>query len=214
MIRPFCKIASAASLVALVACGGGGGYSGGGGGGGGGGAGAGLGPSGTTCTAYSACSSVPAGTISVSCPVTAGPSTAVVATDYDYVLTRLNNIRTGLGLAALVRTGALDTFAQAGSTQLMADNTPHAYFIANAGASPAFSGGRAENQGSPTGWTTNTTTVQIDAIIDCFMSEATAPAGYVKGHWENIVCPCHVKIGVGLVKDGAGKLFFTVDFSQ
>jgi hypothetical protein len=148
------------------------------------------------------------------CSATTGPNGPVNASDFEYVLTSLNAIRTNLGLTPFVRTAALDSFAQSSSTQLMNDHTPHAYFAANFQGSGAFSGAGAENQGDPNGWPPNVTTVQIDEIIACFMSEETAPAGSVRGHWETIVCPCYTKIGVGLVKDGAGELYLSIEFSQ
>lgn len=212
------KVLPIGCLGLLVACGGGGssagGGNGGGGGGGGGGAGGQLGPSGSLCTSAAACRSQPAGTVPVLCPASSGPATALVAADLDHVLTRLNGIRAGLGLTAFTRTSALDTFAQNASTQLMNDHQPHAYFNANYPGGGAFTGAGAENQGSPDGWPANVTTTQIDEIIDCFMSEATAPAGSVRGHWETIVCPCYTKIGVGLVKDAQGRLYLSIEFSS
>ena len=77
-----------------------------------------------------------------------------------------------------------------------------------------FSGYCAENQGSPTGWPSGTTTSQIDDIINCFMSEEFAGPGCARGHFEAIVCPELVQIGVGLVKDGGGRLYLTIDFSM
>jgi hypothetical protein len=204
-------LASCLSLV-LVACGGGGG--GGAGGGGGGGGGNGLGPSGTTCGGggANACYAAP-GNLALQCQATNGPNVAVMASDYDHVLTTLNTIRTNLGLPTFTRTAALDNFANSASTQLMNDHVPHAYFNANYPGGGAFTGAGAENQGDRNGWPANTTTTQINEIINCFMAEGTAPAGTIRGHWETIVCPCYTKIGVGLVKDANGLLYLSIEFS-
>jgi hypothetical protein len=187
---------------------------GGGGGGGDTGTGSGLGPGGLTCTGFLTCFSTPPGTSVMFCTPTTGPSPAVnLPVDRDYCQTALNMIRANLGLPLFTRTAALDAFAQAATADLAAGGAPHAYFSANAAGDPAFTGGRSENQTGPS-WPGNTTSIQIDEIIACFMSEEDDPVGFQKGHWESIVCPCLTRIGVGLQKDAGGNLFMTIDFSE
>lgn len=219
-MRPTLREIAVMAIIMFVSfgftlgCGGGSSDSGGGGDGGGGGGGTGgTGPSGLTCTGGGDCFG-PTGTQAMSCPASVGLSPAVIPSDLDYVLTSLNNIRTNLGLAPFVRTAALDAFALAAATDLMNGGGSHAYFAANAGGSPAFTGFRAENQTSPSGWSPNATTTEIDEIIACFMSEEDDPAGFQKGHWEAIVCPCFTRIGVGLTKNGGGNLFMSLEFSE
>ena len=49
---------------------------------------------------------------------------------------------------------------------------------------------------------------QIDQILASMMAEG--PSG---GHYGNLMNPKMTRLGVGLIEDGEGKLYFTNDFS-
>jgi hypothetical protein len=87
----------------------------------------------------------------------------------------------------------------------------HGYFAsqANAGAiwTEGFCGSAAENQAP--GWPVNgDEDATIDAILKSMMDEG--PGG---GHHDNIVAAASTRVGVGLVVDAQGALWFTNDFS-
>lgn len=122
----------------------------------------------------------------------------------EHCLAKINEYRQQAGAPAMVLDDKLNAFAQAASTQLSQDHSPHAYFIANAGKCSC--GVMAENQGSPSGWPAGDANTQVDQILAAMMKEG--PGG---GHHDNIVNPKHKRLGVGAVGPGA-KLFFTNDF--
>jgi hypothetical protein len=129
-----------------------------------------------------------------------------------HCLDQLNAYRMQNGSPPLQLSSALNDFAQAGSVELSMDHQPHQHFISASqdGSlfSSGFSGGAAENQGDPNGWTPGPEAGAIDEILQAMMSEG--PGG---GHHDNIVSAQNHEVGVGLVEDSANRLFFTNDFS-
>jgi uncharacterized protein YkwD len=123
-----------------------------------------------------------------------------------YNLARINALRAQNGRGALALDDALDTFAQAASTELAKDHQAHQYFIKN--AQTCGCGIMAENQGDPSGWQPGPIHDQIDQILDLMMS-----GGPGEGHHDNILSPNATKLGVGIVNPGA-RMFFTNDFGQ
>jgi uncharacterized protein YkwD len=132
-------------------------------------------------------------------------------------LARVNAFRSQAGLAPVTLDPTLSSFARAGSAQLMSDHAPHGHFRA-AGDSmwkQGFTGGAAENQGSPTGWPrasadpTQNEQRQIDQILASMMGEG--PNG---GHYRNMMNPKAKRVGIGLIEDSGGKLYLTNDFSE
>ena len=121
-----------------------------------------------------------------------------------YNLKRINDYRAKAGVPALALDDALDTFAQAASTELSTDHQPHQYFKDHAGSCDC--GIMAENQGDWNGWTPGPVHGQIDDILALMMSEG--PGG---GHHDNIVSSRATRLGVGIVNPG-GKMYFTNDF--
>ncbi len=134
-----------------------------------------------------------------------------------YNLARINAFRAAAGVAPVTLDGNLSAFARAGSVQLMNDHVPHGHFRAAGGSifRQGFSGGAAENQGSPTGWPRASTDPvqnrqrQIDQILASMMGEG--PGG---GHHRNMMNPKAKRVGIGLVEDAGGKLYLTNDFSE
>lgn len=152
-------------------------------------------------------------------PAPASPEATPVnaSTAEGYNLARVNAYRAAAGLSPLTLDANLSAFARRGSVQLMNDHVPHGHFR-NAGNTmfqQGFSGGAAENQGSPTGWPRaaadpkQNTEKQIDQILASMMGEG--PNG---GHHRNMMNPKAKRIGIGLVDDGTGKLYLTNDFSE
>lgn len=134
-----------------------------------------------------------------------------------YNLARINAFRAAAGVAPVTLDANLSAFARAGSVQLMNDHVPHGHFQAAGGSlfRQGFSGGAAENQGSPTGWPRASTDPvqnrqrQIDQILTSMMGEG--PGG---GHHRNMMNPKAKRVGIGLVEDAGGKLYLTNDFSE
>ena len=151
-------------------------------------------------------------------PVVAPPSSSNAAAGSEgYNLARVNAFRSAAGLAPVSLDPTLSSFARAGSAQLMNDHAPHAHFR-SAGDSmwqQGFTGGAAENQGSPTGWPraaagpTQNEQRQIDQILAAMMGEG--PNG---GHYRNMMNPKAKRVGIGLIEDSGGKLYLTNDFSE
>ena len=123
-----------------------------------------------------------------------------------YNLQRINALRAQNGRAPLALDDALDTFAQAASTELSQDHQPHQYFIKN--APTCGCGIMAENQGDPSGWQPGPIHDQIDQILELMMS-----GGPGEGHHDNILSASATRLGVGIVNPGA-RMFFTNDFGQ
>jgi hypothetical protein len=120
-----------------------------------------------------------------------------------------------VGAGALVMDAQLNDFAIEGSFELMANHVPHGHFNDAAAAgtlftSDGFSGSAAENQGDPFGWPpAPSVPQQIDQILAAMWAEG--PGG---GHYDNMANPAFARVGIGLVVDGAGRLYFTNDFSE
>lgn len=134
-----------------------------------------------------------------------------------YNLARVNAYRSAAGLAPVSIDPTLSSFARAGSAQLMNDHVPHGHFR-SAGSSlfnQGFTGGAAENQGSPTGWPrasndpTQNEQRQIDQILAAMIGEGSGG-----GHYRNMMNPKAKRVGIGLIEDGQGKLYLTNDFSE
>jgi uncharacterized protein YkwD len=147
-----------------------------------------------------------------------GGGTVVTGTKAEqYNLDRINQFRASVGAAPLVLDGLLDDFATKGSQQLMADHTPHAHFqqAANDGSlwTSGFVAAAGENQGDPNGWPPRSSVqAQIEEILQAMWNEGPG-TGAAHGHYNNIVNPAFHRLGVGLVLDGSGRLYFTNDFS-
>ena len=139
--------------------------------------------------------------------------------DQQFNLDRLNAFRSQLGAPPLVLDAQLNAFALAGSQQLSVDHTPHKHFsdACNAGTmftTDGFQGSAGENQGDPNGWPAATNVAaQIDQILTAMWNEGPG-SGASHGHYNNMVNPAFHRVGVGLLLDPNGKLYFTNDFSQ
>ena len=150
-------------------------------------------------------------------PDAPAPGAASATGAEGYNLAQVNAFRTAAGLAPVTLDPTLSSFARAGSAQLMNDHAPHGHFR-SAGDSmwhQGFTGGAAENQGSPTGWPRAAADPrqneqrQIDQILAAMMGEG--PNG---GHHRNMMNPKAKRVGVGLIEDAGGKLYLTNDFSE
>ena len=146
-------------------------------------------------------------------PVQGTPVQGTAAQDYN--LTRLNYYRSLVGRAPLIMDAQLNAFAVQGSQELLQNHVPHGHF-ANAGnagtlfTTDGFQGYAAENQGDPHGWPVRAdVNAQIDEILAAMWAEG--PGG---GHYENMIRSSLHRVGIGLVLDGTGKLYFTNDFSN
>jgi uncharacterized protein YkwD len=144
------------------------------------------------------------------------PGTPVSGTAaQEYNLQRLNHYRSLVGAGPLVMDAQLNAFATEGSQVLMANHIPHDHFAdaGNAGTlftTDGFQGYAAENQGDPNGWPVRmSVNAQIDEILAAMWAEG--PGG---GHYENMIRPSLQRVGIGLVLDATGKLYFTNDFSN
>ena len=128
-------------------------------------------------------------------------------------LDKLNAYRAQHGAGALTLDDGLTKFALAGSKELMADHTPHRHFkrAGDDGSlwSSGFNHNAAENQGDPHGWRPEAIDSAIDQILNMMMDEG--PGG---GHYENILNPNFNRVGIGLILDDHGRLYFTNDFSD
>jgi uncharacterized protein YkwD len=146
---------------------------------------------------------------------TGGGGTPVQGTAaQEYNLARLNHYRGLVGAPALVLDAQLNAFATQGSQELLQNHVPHGHFAnaSNAGTlftTDGFQGYAAENQGDPGGWPPGTIEAQIDQILAAMWAEG--PGG---GHYENMIRASLRRVGIGLVLDGNGELYFTNDFSN
>ncbi len=122
----------------------------------------------------------------------------------DYVLGYLNGVRKLNGDGPLVRDGALDAFAQAGSDELAKDHRANQH-MADHGRELA--GGNAEVQGSPDGSQSGPLQDQIAEVLLRFTREG--PGG---AHHDTLLRPEWRKLGVGIARLD-GRTYFTVDFS-
>jgi uncharacterized protein YkwD len=133
----------------------------------------------------------------------------------EYNLQRLNYYRSLVQAGPLVMDAQLNAFATEGSQVLLQNHIPHDHFAdaASAGTlftTDGFQGYAAENQGDPNGWPVRADVfAQIDEILAAMWAEG--PGG---GHYENMIRSSLRRVGIGLVLDGSGKLYFTNDFSN
>ncbi len=125
-----------------------------------------------------------------------------------YNLNRLNAYRAQKGAPALVLDAQLTAFALQGSQQLLRDHVAHNHFKTSNIWSSGFARNAAENQGDAHGWPARPVDTSIDQILQMMMNEG--PGG---GHHDNILNPAFRRVGIGLLKDEHGRLYFTNDFS-
>jgi uncharacterized protein YkwD len=184
-VRALRSLAVASVAVALSACGGGGGAFGGSGDGGSGG----------------------------------GVGTPVEGTSaQEFNLERVNELRASVGAPPLVLDARLNAFATAGSEDLRLTHEPHAHFqrasdLGTMFTVDGFATTAAENQGDPNGWRRlSSVEEQIAEILEAMWDEGPG-SGPAHGHYRNLVNPAFRRLGVGLVLDGNGRLYFTNDFS-
>ena len=145
------------------------------------------------------------------------PSAAASSGAEAYNVERVNAYRRAAGLAPVSLDPALSSFARAGSSQLSRDHVPHGHFRSEGDSiwRQGFTGGSAENQGSPTGWPraaadpAQNERRQIDQILAAMMGEGSGG-----GHFRNMMNPKAKRVGVGLLEDADGKLYLTNDFSE
>jgi uncharacterized protein YkwD len=144
-----------------------------------------------------------------------GPLRGTVNTvDVQYTIDRINAFRASIGVAPITGNQQLHDFAVDGSQQLLNDHIPHQHFREHADAGTLFTtdGFRSpagENQGDPRGWPPRANVrAQIDEILAMMWAEG--PGG---GHYDNMANTQFLRVGVGLVLDDFGRLYFTNDFS-
>jgi hypothetical protein len=130
-----------------------------------------------------------------------------------HCLATLNGYRAQQSLSSLTLDDRLSQFALTGSQTLEATGSPHGYFLAqgHSGAiwSQGFCSAAGENQTGP-GWMVGP---DEDATIDQVLKEMMdeGPGG---GHYDNIVSPKFVRLGVGLIVAADQKFYLTNDFSS
>jgi len=122
----------------------------------------------------------------------------------EYVLGYVNGVRKLNGAAPIARDSMLDTFAQAGSEELVRDHLPKQHFIQHA---PGLGVRSAEIQGPSDGTRPGTLQDQIAEILVEAMREG--PGGprhdtLLRAEWQ--------RLGVGIAQEG-GRTYFTADFS-
>ena len=148
-----------------------------------------------------------------------GGGGGVTTADQQYNLDRLNYYRGLAGVPPLVLDSQLTTFATAGSAELMADHTPHKHFndaatLGTLFTVDGFSGSAGENQGDPNGWPpAGSVQAQIDQILAAMWGEGPV-SGSAHGHYTNMVNAAFTRVGVGLLQDAGGRLYFTNDLSE
>jgi len=126
-------------------------------------------------------------------------------------LDTLNMYRAQAGVAPLVIDDQLNAFSTAAAMDLESSGQAHRYFM-QAGQSGAlwqqgFCSSAAENEAP--GWPTHgDVDATVDAILKAMMDEG--PGG---GHHDNILAASSTRVGIGLVVDAQGALWFTNDFS-
>jgi cysteine-rich secretory family protein len=123
----------------------------------------------------------------------------------------LNMYRAQAGVGPLVIDDKLNAFSTTAAMELEATGQPHGYFMAQSASRALWNEGfctsAAENQAP--GWPTNgNEDATIDAILKAMMDEG--PGG---GHHDNILAASSTRVGIGLVIDGKGQLWFSNDFS-
>jgi uncharacterized protein YkwD len=134
----------------------------------------------------------------------------------------INQYRASQGIAALALDPTLNSFAQAGTSELVSDHTPHHHFQDASAAGTLFQDGfkstAAENQGDPNGWRVMSNDpaenerLQIDDIQQTMFAEGPGTDA-AHGHYENIMNAKFRRLGVGLLMV-ENKLYLTNDFSD
>ena len=142
-----------------------------------------------------------------------GPLRGTVDTaDVQYTIDQINAYRQTVAAPALVGNQQLHDFAVDGSQQLYNDHIPHKHFqdhSATLFTTDGFVNVAGENQGDPNGWPVRANVrAQIDEILAAMWAEG--PGG---GHHDNMASTAFFRVGIGLVLDPTGKLYFTNDFS-
>ena len=122
----------------------------------------------------------------------------------DYVLGYVNGVRKLNAVVPVVRDGALDAFAQAGSEELAQDHKQNQHMMGHVQELPA---GSAELQGSPDGAGGGMLQDQLAESLLRWMGEGRGGM-----HHDTLLKPEWRKVGVGIVRSG-GRMYFTVDFS-
>jgi uncharacterized protein YkwD len=144
-----------------------------------------------------------------------GPLRGTVNTvDVQYCIDRINAFRATLAVppTPIVGNDQLHAFAVDGSQQLLNDHRLHQHFVDHAATlftTDGFQTTAAENQGDQNGWPPRADVrAQIDEILQAMWNEG--PGG---PHRDTMADPQLLRVGVGLVIDGGGRLYFTNDFS-
>ncbi len=133
---------------------------------------------------------------------------AIAEASIRHNLDSLNALRAKAGVPALKLDARLSDFARQGSLELLRTHEPHGHFKSADVWGSGFENAAAENQGDPHGWTPGPVERSIDQILQMMMDE-----GVGGGHHDNILNPKYSRVGIGLVLDKAGRLYFTNDFS-
>lgn len=137
-----------------------------------------------------------------------------------YNLAGINAYRALHGVAPLTLDARLSLFALAGSKEMFETRTPHSHFKREVmsvlgDASKGFGTSAAENQGDHRGMPLYESDpvanekAQIDTALRMMHDEG--PGG---GHYETMVSPLYKRVGIAFVRDDAGRLFMTNDFSS
>lgn len=145
---------------------------------------------------------------SPSAPVPTVTDAGITQADIQYNLDRINAYRARAGVPPVALDAALCAFARQGSLELLQNHEPHGHFRKSDVWKSGFQGGAAENQGDPNGWSAGPVTKSVDEILKMMIDEG--PGG---GHHDNMLNPTYKRVGIGLVKDNAGQLYLTNDFS-
>ncbi len=126
----------------------------------------------------------------------AQPASADDVGDEGAFLTSLNDLRASKGLGALASNGDLTAVARAWSARMAAAGTI-SHNPALADQSPSTWVGLGENVGVGT---------DVATLHDAFVASAA--------HYKNMVGASFTSVGIGVVRDGGGRIFVTADFMQ
>jgi uncharacterized protein YkwD len=148
--------------------------------------------------------------------VNLGGSDAGAAINQDahvqHCLATLNQYRAQHGVTALVLDDRLSEFSLTASRELQASSQPHGYFEAQLSSGAIWNQGfchsAGENETAP-GWNVGSNEDStVDKVLQEMMDEG--PGG---GHYENIVNPQFVRVGVGIIVASNGSFYLSNDFS-
>jgi len=142
-------------------------------------------------------------------PLPQGRVVSSISEAVQHNLKGLNAYRAKVGAPALKLDTKLNEFALEASKVLLKNHKAHHHFsTANTWAS-GFTGGAAENQGDPNGWTLRgSLNITVDDILKAMFDE-----GLGGGHHDNMMNPDFRRVGIGLVVVD-NKLYLTNDFSK